>query len=454
MGTIRSQDLPRPDEADASGAPASIAQNVKVKALSEVAVRGSRLVFLIVAARAWGPERFGVFSFAEAVAAIVATGADFGLQLHLARTIARGGGRAMLAAAARAKLLLSAVCLAALAAFSLLYPREDLRWILMLAGSVLLAQSWCDFWNHYFRGRQSLRDEAIVNLTYVLGGSALACLALWRGAQITVVYIVLLLAALAGNVLAWRRVRALLPGGGSDAESRSGEGAEEGPSARGAPSPSHTLAARALRDAFPIGVATLLSTIYFRLDMVLLQWLRGDAETGAYGAAYRLFESALVLPALILAALFPVFAERSLAPRADLTSSFRGAFFRMTALGIAVAVALALVGPPLLRLIYGGAYAESAALLRWLAPTLCFLFPNYVLAHFLVATGEQRSNAWMAAFGVPVNVAVNLALIPAYGARGAVVATLATEVALFVCGWLVAERRIARQPVVGSMVRV
>lgn len=430
-----------------SGA-ASLSQNVKVKAFSEVAVRGSRLVLLIVAARVWGPERFGVFSYAEAAAAIVATGADFGLQLHLARSIAQGGGRAALAAAVRAKVILSALCLVVLAGLSLSSPRAEIRGILLLAGCVLLAHTWCDFWNHYFRGRQSLRDEAIVNLTYVVGGSAVAGLAVLWGVQVAAFYFVLLVAALGGNVLAWRRVRARLAE--LDDVAAAGESLREAgapPSLRGDPS-DRAAAARALRDAFPIGLATLFSTIYFRIDMVLLQWLRGDAETGSYGAAYRLFEGALVLPALLLAALFPAFAERSLGSRDDLTRTFRTAVTGMAALGLFAALVVALAGPPLVHLFYGADYAESAALLRWLAPTLCFLFPNYVLAHFLVATGEQRMNAWMAAFGVPANVALNLALVPTHGAFGAVVATLVTEVALFAWGWTTARRRIARQPAV------
>jgi hypothetical protein len=144
-----------------------------------------------------------------------------------------------------------------------------------------------------------------------------------------------------------------------------------------------------------------LGTIYFRSDMVLLQWLRGDAATGAYGAAYRLFEGAFFLPALILAALFPALAERMVTSRADIGPLVRRAVGWMATLGLASAAFLAFAVAPLLQRIYGDDDAESAVLLQLLAPALCLIFPNYVLLHFLVAAGRQKVIAWVAALRRP-----------------------------------------------------
>lgn len=411
-----------------------VGSNLKVKALSEVGVKGGRLLLVVAAARIWGPERFGVYAFAAAFAGIVMTAADFGLQLHLARSIAQGGGRAALASAVRAKAWLSLATTAALAVACLLYPRPEVRAVLLAAGGMLLAQSWCEFWNHYFRGRQRLRDEALLNLVYVLGGSAVGCLALLRGADVLTLYLVLLGAALVGNGVGIARVGALLRG-------------SPAPPTPDAATPARLSAWTALKGAFPIGLAILLSTIFFRIDMVLLERIRGDAATGAYGAAYRLLESTLFLPALLLAALFPAFAEASRAPKEDLARLLHAGLRWMFLLGTGLAAAIVVAAPLGLRILYGEAYAESVVLLRLLAPTLCFIFPNYVLTHFLVATGEQKRNTWIMALGIPVNISMNLAVIPEYGARGAAVATMVTEVILLAATWIAAERRLARQPV-------
>jgi O-antigen/teichoic acid export membrane protein len=434
---------PLPDVADA---PASFASNLRVKALSEVAVRGAQLALLIAAARVWGPERFGVFAFAGSFATIVVATADFGLQLQLARAIAQGGGRRSLRAVVTAKLFLSALTLFGLIAASLFYPRPGMTAVLFAAGALVLVQSWCDLWNHYFRGRQLLRDEAKLNSTYLGGGVLVAGLALGLGAGVLGLYLVLLAAALVGNVLGARRVRALAWTDPADAGPRA---ASTGPDVERAETPR-----AALRAAFPIGVATVLGTIYFRSDMVLLQWLRGDAATGAYGAAYRLFEGAFFLPALILAALFPALAERMVTSRADIGPLVRRAVGWMATLGLASAAFLAFAVAPLLQRIYGEDYAESALLLQLLAPGLCLIFPNYVLLHFLVAAGRQKVIAWLAALGVPVCLALNLALIPTLGARGAAVATVATEVVLFTAALILAVRTIARHSIASARMEV
>jgi O-antigen/teichoic acid export membrane protein len=301
---------------------------------------------------------------------------------------------------------------------------------------VVLAQSWCDLWNHYFRGRQSLRDEARLNVAYLCGGVLAAGLALSLGAGVLVFYLILLAAAVVGNWLGWRRVRALVASDPADATARAA-----GPGSTNDASPT---ARDALREALPIGIATLLGTIYFRSDVVLLQWLRGDAATGAYGAAYRLFEGAFFLPALVLAALFPALAESVVGPRAEVGRLVHRALRWMALLGLAAAAFLAFAVAPLMHLLYGEDYAESALLLQLLAPALCFIFPNYVLMHFLVAAGRQKTNAWLAALGVPVCIALNLVLIPTLAARGAATATVATEVVLFAAALLVTEATLAR----------
>jgi O-antigen/teichoic acid export membrane protein len=146
-----------------------------------------------------------VFAFAGSFATIVVATADFGLQLQLARAIAQGGGRRSLRAVVTAKLFLSALTLFGLIAASLFYPRPGMTAVLFAAGALVLVQSWCDLWNHYFRGRQLLRDEAKLNSIYLGGGVLVGGLALGLGAGVLGLYLVLLAAALVGNVLGARR---------------------------------------------------------------------------------------------------------------------------------------------------------------------------------------------------------------------------------------------------------
>lgn len=401
----------------------TISSNLRVKALSELIVKGGRLLLVIAAARLLGPEQFGLYAFAIAFAMILADGADFGLHLMLAREVARAPEARDLALgrAFRAKAILSLAVLTALTGAALLYPRPaEVKVILILAGLTVMAQSWSDFWSHYFRGLQSLKEEAVVSAAQMALGTGIGIWVLLHGRGPRELFLALFSAGIAANLIAM----ALVARRGRIAHATTDEIWDT------------------LRAAAPIGVSFLLATIYMRVDLVLLERLRSDAEVGSYGAAYRLFESFRFLPALFMAALFPAFSEYADRHRAELLALLRKGIRWMTLLSLLILGGLLVAAPFLLRLLYGDRYGDAAPLLRLLAPSLLFLFPNYALTHLLVALGAQRAYAVIVAICVPLNIGLNLLAIGPFGAAGSAVVTCITEATIFGLSVLALRRRL------------
>ncbi|HET7292737.1 MAG TPA: flippase [Vicinamibacteria bacterium] len=389
-----------------------IASNIAIKAASDVLVKASRFVLVIGAARLLGPGDFGLYSLAFAIASMLAILSDLGLHLHLARQVALAeqGADASLGEAVSGKLAMSGLVLVALAAVVLLYPRPaPVRWLLVLAGLALLGQSWCELWNHLFRGLQTLGPEAALNLFNALVGAGAGVAVLLAGGGPHGLYAALLATAIATNVaaLVLARARGVAAAGVSGGAAR-----------------------RALQRAYPAGIAILLSMVYFRIDLVLLERLRDDAEVGAYAAAYRLLEGLLFIPAFFMAALFPALSEVSRKPD-DLKRLLEVGLRWMFLLSGLLALMLLVAAPWALWLLYGESYVEAAPALRVLSLALLFIFPNYLLTHLLVATGRQRWNALIAGVCVLVNVGLNLPAIHRFGALGAAATTVVTEGVLF-----------------------
>src|SRR5688572_14263760 len=67
---------------------------VVYKAVADLAGKGSLFVITIVAARQLPQQTFGVYSVASTLGWMLAVAADFGIQLHLARAVARRPGDA------------------------------------------------------------------------------------------------------------------------------------------------------------------------------------------------------------------------------------------------------------------------------------------------------------------------------------------------------------------------
>ncbi len=412
--------------ADGFGLGRVVTANLRLKALSDIVARSGRFLLVLVAARVLGPDGFGLYAFAFAFGNILANAADFGLQMYLSREVAKGSvpPRAVLGQVIRAKLLLSAAVLVLLAAAFAFYPRPlGVRWLLVLMGAASLVHSWNELWNYFFRGLQSLRQEAILTLFDMLAGSALGIALLLGGAGVRGLVAALLAAEIATLVLALSLL---------------GRRGHLALAATDAP------ALAALRDAAPIGVAILLSILYFRIDAVLLERLTTDQVVGAYGAAYKILEAFIFIPAAFLAAVYPAFARTTVTGPEAMRRLYRSSLGWLTLLGAAIVAGVLLFAPLGLRVLYGARYTSSIPLLRVLSFALFFIFVNYALTHFLVALRGQKWNAIFAGACTVVNVGANLALIPLYGAMGAAIATVATEATLFALCFLAVRRLMAR----------
>ena len=65
-----------------------------------------------------------------------------------------------------------------------------------------------------------------------------------------------------------------------------------------------------LREAALVGLSGLFWVFYFRIDMLMLEWMRGPEAVGQYAAAYKFVELALLGSGLVMASLAPLLAER------------------------------------------------------------------------------------------------------------------------------------------------
>ncbi|MGH7862765.1 MAG: flippase [Candidatus Dormibacteraceae bacterium] len=194
----------------------------------------------------------------------------------------------------------------------------------------------------------------------------------------------------------------------------------------------------------PFALAFLITTIYFKIDVPILDWLRGDRETGIYGAAYKPFEALLFIPASMLNVVFPVLSvyHRDLAHRMPWAVA---RFFKaLLILGwpIGIGTYMLVLG---LRPIY--VFSASAPALEVLSLAIVFMFVNNAFIAALTSIDRQVMFTLAALGSMVVNLALNLVLIPPFGYLGASWATVLTEVALGGFGWVLTARYLAPIPV-------
>jgi O-antigen/teichoic acid export membrane protein len=177
-------------------------------------------------------------------------------------------------------------------------------------------------------------------------------------------------------------------------------------------------------EVWPIGVGIVLSALYFRIDVFLLQLWSGTESVAFYNAVFRLVEALRLFPAAVLAVALP-----SLCRASDLRPCYRIAV-PVTGGALAVSMVLWMSAGWMIPLLYGAPYVAAVRTFRILLLSFPLLSLNFALTHQLVGWNGQRAYAAICAAAVIVNVALNARLIPRASIEGAAWSTLGTELFL------------------------
>lgn len=203
------------------------------------------------------------------------------------------------------------------------------------------------------------------------------------------------------------------------------------------------LTRKLIRNSIPFLTYGVLGVIYYRLDTILLSFMTNDAVIGWYGGAYRLFDTLVFLPSLVISAImYPVFSKLSVSSETDLKVAIEKSLNFLLFCGLPIATALIVAAPNIIAFLYHRSdFSNSIPALQALAPGLVFLYINSVLTATLISTGQEKKITIMAAAALVFNLGLNLLLIPHYQHIGAAIVTSLTELLLTGIALLVLPRR-------------
>jgi len=167
-------------------------------------------------------------------------------------------------------------------------------------------------------------------------------------------------------------------------------------------------------------VQTLTSHMLLRADVYMVSYFLGPAETAFYSLALRFTELVLEIPQAVGVVLYPRLASL---PEAQIHRLTAQACRRTLLLTGTFILPLVLLGPTVIVLWYGEAYAPAGQPLLWAGVGALALSIFVILTRDFTSQNRQRVNI---AAGVPalvLNIVLNLVLIPKFGIVGAAMAT-------------------------------
>ena len=395
-----------------------LSSNALIKLSSEIVGRIATFALALYIARALGETTFGLFNYGLALAFVLSQLADLGLQLLMTREVAIHGHQAQraVATAFRVKLWLSLLVVLLLLWLTASRP-GSVRLSFISLGLALLAQTYLEFAVYIFRGQQRLLAEAALLTIARLLTALLAGLVVWRGGS------------LPGITLSYLAATLLMAGWAVWLIGREGWlRAPAGVSLIRLP-----LAGPLVRQALPLGIAVFLSISYTRLAIFMLENQLGESAVASYSAAQRLVEPTQIIPAALLAAVFPALSgalhhDRPRALRLGIHSSLL-----LALLGSGLALSFWFGAPWIISLLYGSSYVAAVPVLQYLGLSVLPAYVNYSLTHILLARGQQALTSLFVALMLLLHFSISWQLIPSRGPAGTAISVTLAELVLFAC---------------------
>jgi PST family polysaccharide transporter len=365
-------------------------------------------------ARSLGPQDFGKFSIALSITGVFMSVATLGLDTVLLRRFSMEPQRS-------ARLLATAVALRTLGALAHIACCMAVALVLFgsdsqgLLATLLVAGSWLvrlfDVVGLKLQAEDRYRRAVGIRLaSRVVGDAVRVGLILWAPSVVGFALAMMVEAAI-GGLLFFHAERSTLAH---------------------RPSPDSTM--RVLfREGLPIAVSGVLAGLYARVDQAIVYSVLGAAANGQYAAAVRLSELFNLLVVSIGAVAAPHFARLAHLPSGAFDQHLRTYVRGLTAAGLAAALIVSVAAEPIVRLLYGGAFAPAAAVLRIHAWSIPLVFMSVALEPWFYHYGKLDLYVLKTVITLALAVPITLAAAWAGGIAG-VAASLVAVYAISVLG--------------------
>ena len=184
--------------------------------------------------------------------------------------------------------------------------------------------------------------------------------------------------------------------------------------------------------SIPFGLSIFFYTVYFSIDVVMIQFLAGDYATGIYNSAYKIVSVFAAFYVIYQYVIFPLMSKLYAENTDMLKLSFIESFKYSLLILLPLSIGVYFYSPYIIDLIYSSEYALASSVMQILIWTVVFLFINGVASSLLNSIGKELSVTKIYLVAAVFNIVLNYMMIPIYSYNGAAITTVLSEILIFV----------------------
>ena len=174
-------------------------------------------------------------------------------------------------------------------------------------------------------------------------------------------------------------------------------------------------------------LTVLTQLVSRRIEFLFLGAFSTDQQVAMYSVAFMVVSSAATIPITLFGAAVPAVANRA-ADEPEVVDQHMGTALRVTlAASIPLTAAIATLGPPLIRLLFGAEFDEAATLIPLLSLTVLLVPIGSILSTYWTGVGSLRPVVVAMVTGGLIDVALAWSLVPHLDAWGAAIANVSGQ---------------------------
>lgn len=182
-----------------------------------------------------------------------------------------------------------------------------------------------------------------------------------------------------------------------------------------------------LKSSLPLGVASIVTFAYFKMDTILLSFMRTSAEVGIYNVAYKVIENLIFFPAMITGLVLPLLSRFAFTDQEKFNLTANKTFKVFLVLVVPLVTGAFFLAPQIVSIIGGAGFPESVLVLKILVFALAFVFFGQFFNTILIVNNLQQKLMKALVGAAVINIILNAIFIQKYSYIGAAASSVATE---------------------------
>lgn len=174
-------------------------------------------------------------------------------------------------------------------------------------------------------------------------------------------------------------------------------------------------------------IPSMMVIVFQNTDRIMLKLLVGEEETGFYSAALTCIGITSFVFSAIIDSARPIILQEKETDSIKYETRVMQLYSIITWLSLVQSIGMTVFAKPLVSILYGSAYTKTADTLAVAVWYITFGHYGSIRNIWILAENKQRYLTTINVVGASANILLNLCLIPGFGAVGAAIASVITQ---------------------------